>query len=337
MSPVYESAVVRAVRGFKAALLAREAAQMAEMADRFLQVETALQDTIDALAARIAGLDAEGQSAYFAVLRMEQYQRLQLQIAYEVEKYNAWVSNLVTDEQLRFAGLGFDHSAATLETLRAGAAQSIPAAVSERITSMAGYAGDGSPLANLMDKSGALVRREVTRSLLKAVTNAQNPRITAREIRKATGMALNRALAISRTEQMRVYREATLAGYREAGVQLFQRISGRQSTSCIACISLDGEISTTEAELADHPAGFCVSLPLLNGVANPVMESSQAWFSRQPENVQRGIMGPTRLEMYRNGEIKWSELGRHTSDPVWGGSVEPVPVKELALARTAAA
>jgi len=334
---VHESDVVRVVRGFKAAVLAKEAKQMAELADRYLQVELSLEDQIAALAANVAALQAEGRATYWAINRLESYQRFQLKMLTALDDYNRWAAENIREEQLAFFGLGEDHAAATLETVKPGISVPLSAGERERILSMVGFASDGSPLANLLAASGDFVRATVTQKLVQAVATAQNPRITAREIRKATGMALNRAMAIARTEQMRVYRDTTLAGYREAGVQYYQRIAARDPATCIACLSMDGEISTTEASVDDHVNGRCSSIPIVPGVENPMAEPSQQWFDRQGEATQRAMMGPGRYDLYRSGQVNWNELGKHTHDPVWGGSIQPVPVRDLAVAQMAAA
>ncbi len=337
MSPVRESQVVRVVRGFKAAILAREAAQMAILADRYLQLELSLEDTITALSEQVARLESEGRATYWAIQKLETYQRYQLRLLAELDAYNAWAAENIHDGQLTFAGLGTDHAAATLETARRGASVPLADYERERILSMVGFAGDGSPLGTLLAASGDYVRASVTQKLIEAVGKAQNPRITAREIRKATGMALNRAMAIARTEQLRVYRDATLAGYRAAGVQYYQRIAARDPATCIACLSMDGEISTTDASVDDHVCGRCTSVPIVPGVENPVMEPSQSWFDRQTAETQRAMMGPGRFDMYQSSQVGWKDLGQHVHDPVWGGSIAVTPVRELAVAKTAAA
>lgn len=334
---IQESEVVRVVRGFKAAILGREAAQMAALADRYLELELSLEDSIAALSERVARLESEGKATFWAIQRLDTYQRFQLRLLASLDEYNAWVSENIREGQLSFAGLGADHSAATLETVRRGASVPLLPGERERILSMVGFASDGSPLSALLAESGDLVQRVVSRELVSAVGRAQNPRVTARAIRKATGMALNRAMAIARTEQMRVYREATASGYRAAGVQLYQRLSARDSAVCIGCLSLDGEISTTDASVDDHVNGHCTSVPWL-GEGQSQMESAQAWFGRQSPEMQRTIMGtPGRYDLYRSGQVSWQELGKHTHDPVWGGAVQPVLVRDLKLAAQAAA
>jgi len=337
MSPVTESEVVTAVRGFKAAILAREASQMAHLADRYLQLELSLEDTIAALSESISTLKAEGKATYWSLNRLASFQRYQLKMLTALDEYNAWAAENIREGQLQFAGLGADHAASTLETVRRGASVPLSVPQRERILSMVGFASDGSPLATLLAASGDIVRAQVTQKLIRAVGMSQNPRVTAAEIRKATGMALNRAMAIARTEQMRAYREATAAGYRAGGIQLMQRIAARDGNVCIACLSMDGEISTTDASVDDHVNGHCSSVPYL-GRGQSEMEPSQQWFDRQPEEMQRHIMGtPGRYDLYKSGEAQWSELGQHTHDPVWGGSLQPVPVRDLATAVRAVA
>ena len=334
MSPVTESAVVRVARAFRAAILADDAEQMALLADRYLQLELSLEDTIAALAERIANMD---DATYWQIQRLETYQRYQLRLLAELDKYNAWVAENVREGQLRFAGLGTDHAAATLETARRGASVPLTSAERDRLMAMVGYAGDGSPLSTLLAQSGDYVRAAVTQKLLRAVATAQNPRITAREIRKATGMALNRAMAIARTEQLRVYREATAASYRASGIQWYQRIAARDPATCLACLSLDGEISTSDASVDDHVAGRCTSVPIIPGVANPQMEPVQSWFDRQDEATQRAMMGDARYSMYTSGQVSWSDLGRRVADPTWGSAPQVVPVRDLAASASAAA
>jgi SPP1 gp7 family putative phage head morphogenesis protein len=253
-----ESAVIRVARAFRTAILAQDAEQMARLADRYLQIELGLEDIIAALSEQIAAMEDEGRATYWQIQKLETYQRLQLRLAYELDNYNAWVASNIREEQLRFAGLGTDHAASLLNVQRSGTAVPLTSAERDRIMAMVGYAGDGSPLSTLLAKSGDLVRNAVTRELLQAVSKAQNPRLTARAIRKATGMALNRAMAIARTEQLRVYREATAANYRASGIQWYQRIAARDPATCLGCLSLDGEISTSDASVDDHVAGRCV-------------------------------------------------------------------------------
>jgi hypothetical protein len=150
-------------------------------------------------------------------------------------------------------------------------------------------------------------------------------------------MALNRAMAIARTEQLRVYRDATAASYRSAGIQWYQRIAARDPATCIACLSLDGEISTSDASVDDHVAGRCTSVPIVPGVENPQMEPVQSWFDRQAEQTKLAMMGPQRYDLYQSGRVSFSDLGHRVQNSTWGPSPQVVPVKDLAAAQMAAA
>jgi SPP1 gp7 family putative phage head morphogenesis protein len=326
---IQESAVVRVVRGFKAAILAREAAQMAILADRYLQLELSLEDTITALSEQVARLESEGRATYWAIQKLETYQRYQLKLLAELDAYNAWAAESIRAGQVEMAGLGAEHARAAVRAARPGIGFSpMELDEEERLIAMAGYASDGSPLSMLLSQSGDFIKQQVQQSLMNAILKSQNPRVTAREIRRNTGMALNRALAISRTEQMRVYRESTAAGYKANGVQLMQRLAARDPATCIGCLSMDGEISTTDASVDDHVCGRCTSVPYF-GEGQSEMESAKSWFDRQPPETQRAMMGDTRYDLYKSGEAKWSDLGQHTHDPVWGGGIRATPAKDL--------
>jgi SPP1 gp7 family putative phage head morphogenesis protein len=165
----------------------------------------------------------------------------------------------------------------------------------------------------------------------------RNPRETARLVRKATGMGLNRALTIARTEQMRVYNEAALATYREMGVTRYEILPAYDDRTCIACLSRAGEIVSSEMAVSDHVQGRCTAVPCIDGLANPVIESSESWFGRQPQATQLSIMGPGRLAAYRSGQARWSDFATTRHDPKWGDSVHPTPVRNLRAVTAAAA
>lgn len=325
-----ESAVIRAIRGFKAQLRAREGAQVRILAERYLDVERALEANIAALSEQIARLVAAGEEPSRSQLyRLDRYQRLQAQITDELVRFNGWAADIIREEQLSLMEQGIDDAAAALETAKPGLAQFVHRVPSEAIRGMVGLAADGSPLSVLLSASGAAVREALMRELIRSVALGRNPKVTAAAMRKATGIGLQRALTIARTEQLRVYREASLESYRNAGVTKYMRISARDSAVCIACLSQDGEVYSTEVSVDDHPQGRCDAIPCPEGVALPTQEPAQAWFDRQPADVQRTIMGPGRLAAYRSGDAPWSELAMHRSDPVWGGAWVPTPLSDL--------
>src|SRR5665648_869843 len=96
MTAVYESRVVKAIRGFKAELRAHEGVQINLMASKYLDVERALESNIAALSEQIARLASEGMEPSWSQLyRLERWQTLQLQTMEELARFNGWAVDVI--------------------------------------------------------------------------------------------------------------------------------------------------------------------------------------------------------------------------------------------------
>ena len=111
-----EPLVVRVMREFKAALLLREQAQEADMADRYLEVEERLQAHIDALAWDFAERREQGLTISEAALyRMERYKRLRALTEEEVLRYTGdYAEPLIRRGQAEMGQLGIDNAASAI-------------------------------------------------------------------------------------------------------------------------------------------------------------------------------------------------------------------------------
>jgi SPP1 gp7 family putative phage head morphogenesis protein len=326
---VNESAVVRAIRGFKAALAANEADEIRELATHYLDVERALEANISALSEQVNALYAAGEDPTWSQLyRLERFQRLEAQLVAELARFNGWAAELIKQHQWQLGLKAIDDAAAVMELAKPGYAASVRLPT-DAVEAMAGTARNGAPLGDLLAASYSEARQAIVKELIRSVALGRNPKVTAAAIRKATGIPLDRALTIARTEQMRAYNASSLSAYRAMGVTQYQRLADYGERTCIACLAASGQVLSSEAELSDHPRGRCTCVPLIPGVDNPEVPSSEAWFNAQPESVRRAIAGPGRYEAYNSGQVKWSDLATHTHDPVWGGSLSPTPVSAL--------
>jgi hypothetical protein len=70
-------------------------------------------------------------------------------------------------------------------------------------------------------------------------------------------------------------------------------------------------------------------VPVIPEVAMPEHMTGEQWFGGLSDEEQLHIMGPTRLELYQSGQVQWSDLAQHTHNDVWGGSIQPTPVRDL--------
>lgn len=329
---VYESDVVRAIRAFKRAVLAHDDDQMRRFARAYLDVELHLTQSIATLSEQLARLAAEGKDVpYWKLARLERFQRLQEQMIEELARFNGWALSQINEAQLRLGVLGMEHAISAMETMNPGISAWLDRSNLGAFRAMVGLAGDGSPLADLLAKSGTAVRRAMLRELQRSIALGRSPRATAAAVHKATNIGLQRALTIARTEQLRVYREATMETYRTMGVQRYEIICALDDRVCAGCLATAGDIVYQMYDFEAHVNCRCSLVPIVDvpGIEMPRMESSRSWFDRQDEMTQLKIMGPGRLAAYRDGTAAWSDLATHTHDPIWGGARVPTPVSKL--------
>lgn len=169
--------------------------------------------------------------------------------------------------------------------------------------------------------------KSVRSSLRLSAAAGDNPRMAARDMIARTQGVFNGGLAraevIARTE--------LLDGYRQAAYQSqwanrdiltgWVWLTELSSRTCPACLDMNGsEHPLTEEGPIDHQCGRCSRVPLIKplselGIGGPeplsVVPDSEAWFNAQPAEVQRQIMGPTRLQAYQEGRFpreRWSKV-----------------------------
>jgi SPP1 gp7 family putative phage head morphogenesis protein len=326
------------MREFKEALAAREVAQMQQMATAWSVVERSLQGNINALLAEIETLSAAGETLSRAkLLQMQRYQTLVAQVQVEMAKYvDDFAAPFITAGQSQMAGFGLSDA---VQATRASyftsgsigpAFSSLPVGATEF---MAGLAGDGSPLVALLESrivTNPTAIIQITDTLLESTALGINPRVTARLIRDQLAGNLNKAMQIARTEQLRVYRESSRLQYQQSGVVTgYMRLSARDDRICPACLMADGQILRLEIEFAEHTQGRCSLVPIVIGADTPEWETGQDWFKRQPEDVQRKILGPGRFDAYQDGQFGLDALITERKSSVWGDSLVPTPLKDL--------
>ena len=58
-------------------------------------------------------------------------------------------------------------------------------------------------------------------------------------------------------------------------------------------------------------------------------ETAQEWLERQPENVQRDMMGVGKFNAWKDGEFALEDMPGLTHSDTWGDSWTPKPLYEL--------
>ena len=326
-----EPLVVQAVRKHRAALLARDAAQMREMAKVWATAELELQASMDALALQIDAMRQAGEVVNPGKLyRMERYSRLLFEVRRETAKYADYAAKTVTAGQQEAAWIAQQEAAKTLTLAGGRIGPALTQLSPQTVEAMVGIMGDGTPLRQYLEGVYGDAARGMSKYLTRAVTQGLNPHETARQMRKGLRLGLDRALTIARTEQLRVYRETQRLSYQQSGVvQGYRRISAKSERTCLGCLVEDGRFYSLTESFEDHVQGRCALIPVLTGEGLPQWETGKTWLEKQPEATQRKIMGPGRHELYKSGAVPLEQMATHTHDPLWGGAWIPTPVKDL--------
>jgi SPP1 gp7 family putative phage head morphogenesis protein len=331
--------VVQVLREFKEALRLREAAQMTQMAQRYVQIEQRLAGQMELLAQDMAAKKAAGQVvSEGALYRMDRYKALHLQVEAQINNYNSqYALPFIEAEQRYYGEIGIRGAWDALASQAGSAGLNIgwnrlPV---EAIEQMVGLAGDGSPLKALLAKAYPAAMDGMIKQLIDSTALGINPRQTARNMADGLGDGLDRVLTIARTEQLRVYRMASTEQYRESGiVKGFKRLATKDTRTCLACLMSDGEMFQVEEELSDHPNGRCTCIPVLNVGPQVQWENGQDWFKALPEERQQALMGEQLFNGWKGHKFGLSDLRKTAHSDTWGDSPRVATFKELELRRT---
>jgi len=331
--PSAEPLVVARARAFKAALLQRETAQMAEMARRWRLVEVALESEIERLALFAAAEKEAGRTlTREMLLTMDRYQSLLAQSRSELLRYIVWAEGEIGGEQLRLARLGLEQ-AAELVGLQTGAGLTglfdrLPVAAVEE---MVGMAGDGSPLRTLLSQAWPDAVEGLTNELVTGIAIGRNPRTIARLMtEKGLAQGLNRVMVIARTEQLRAYRQASQMQYRSSPVVTsYRRLSAHDDRVCIGCLVMDGQEVDLATEFEEHPQGRCAMVPVVSGGAPVTWQSGEEWLSAQSQATQESILGPQRYELWSEGRVAFRRMATLRTNETWGNAWTPTPIQDL--------
>ena len=323
--------VVDVINAHRAGLLARESAQMAEQARRWLGVEQALQAQIEALALELAQNPATATMGQLA--RSRRYQALMEQTRDELRKYSDYMDSSVTAGQRNMISTAIQHSATTVNAVATEAQITVPfnrLSVSA-VENMAGLAGDGSPLRAVLNDAARAGPDAMAQELVNGIALGRNPIAVARRaIRIGLGQSFTRMQTIARTEQLRTYRQTTLQSYGASNIiSGYTRISARDSRVCAGCLMADGRFYPVDYGFDQHPNCRCSLIPRLRNVQPVQYQDGQSWFRQQPESTQRAILGRGRFEAWRDGRASLDDMVTRIDNPTWGGSLHPTRVRDL--------
>lgn len=328
------SELEEAGRRFRAALLRREQAAASAMVTRYGQAWTAISGSLTVVTDQIVAARGRGEVVNQSWLdQQDRLRKLRAQVETELTEFARFASDVTRQNQVE---------AIRAATVNAERAAMLKAAMADADTSsgyqtglqiqgiwsrlptgaledLAGFSADGSPLATLFQSLGAETGTAMEQALSRSLAMGLNPRKIAAEVRRATGMGLNRALLISRTETLRAYREATSRTL-EANAELLRGwvwVSGLGKRSCPACWAMHGTEHPVTEKLTGHPACRCVMVPFVKGTQHGVRKGSEV-FATLPEADKEAILGKGAYKAFHVGAVKLDDFAGVKHNDLWG-------------------
>lgn len=340
-----EPEVVKVLLRFNRMLAALDATAANGMITAYGTAFKTLNSQTDALIAEVMGK----QMSFAQMKKLERYKALLGQITREMNKFAAIAQGRIVEAQTGAVRIA---TAGTRTVVGAALSPGIDLAVlgqagiawnvlpAEAFQAFVGMAGDGGPLATLLNQIGPTVRVGVTDALGEGIALGYSPRKTAKIVQRRVGMGLTRALTISRTETLRAYRESTRLQYAANPniVKGYIRRSAQNARTCMACIALDGKRYPLTEALDEHVNGRCVLVPdtvtykdLGLNVKEPPSDpfSSRDWFNQQTPAVQSNMMGTGKFKAWKNGDFQLEDMARIDRNRVWGDQAVEKSLKQL--------
>lgn len=200
----------------------------------------------------------------------------------------------------------------------------------EAFERLVGFLRDGSPLREIFDSLGPLTVQRTVEVMTTGLLLGDNPREIARELQAVTDFSARRSLTIARQESLRAYRTTLQDNYRanDDVVSGWRWMSAKDGRTCPICIAMDGTEHPNDEEFASHIACRCSPTPIVK--YRPVTrQTGEQWLRAQPAAKQRDILGPSRYELWKSGQVELANLVKVVDNPTWGPSRKLKTLDEL--------
>lgn len=316
----------------RAALLARERAHADDLVRLYGAAYQRIQARLGDLLARADAARRAGEEVSASWLHQEaRYSLLLTQVQAETDAFGGQAGTLIAGQQAAAVQQAVRDApallSASLPAEISGSFATLPAPAARQLV---GSLGDGQPLASLLSQIAPLAAQGAAAALVTGLVAGDSTRTVAGAMRQELGIGLTRALTISRTSVITSYRDASLEIYRanDDVVSEWRWESSHSARTCAMCLAMDGQTFPLDTPFGSHPNCRCVPVPVtvswadlgFQGLDGPPAsrETGAAWFARQPEDVQRQILGPAKLAAYKAGNITLQDIVAYRDDPRWG-------------------
>lgn len=332
IAPPEAPLVVQIADQFRDALNAAESVQRIILAERWIDVERALEERIEALVESVAEDSGLTESQVYQLARWRELIR---QVNREINRF----IEIVTPEIDDLAAAQVRNGARNAAALTQASAREVGASIrvslmqlnAAAVENVVALARAGQPLADLMTLAYGEAADGMVSELINGIALGQGPRETARRMAQdGLSRGFNHIELVARDQHNRSYRMASQQQYQHSNVvESYTRRAARNERTCRACLALDGTVHPVDDFMALHPQDRCVMVPNIRGFAPIEFEGTEAWFRRQDRDVQMRILGPGGLQAYEDGLFDWTDMATIKPNEIWGPSAGVTPLKEL--------
>jgi len=304
----------------RARLLSGERSRAARLINIYGQAYQRLQAHVERLQSKMIAESETGQLTKRQIQGMDAYKELLRQIKVEIDRFGQYageeMSQAARDAIENAQRDALREIQLSLPRLAEGIRKAWRILPAQAVETLLGMTEPGSPLRDNMEiELGPGVAEQVSDRLLENVALGKNPRTTAAAVRREMGVGLTWALRTFRTAQLWSYRVAKHSAWAE-NPRLYKGWvwhAKLDSSTCAACITLNGTRHGPDEILNDHHNGRCSPLPItptysellgvdIEGDVPPALQipSGADWFDKQSASVQREILGKAGYRAWRD-------------------------------------
>ena len=327
--------ILELLRQYRVALATQDAQNMTRIMAAYKAMYGRITPLIEALSQTVS----KGTYTAAQVAKLAQYISLQKAINTELSQFAIYMKMDISPTALAAAKLAELDANNILKVLALGkGAISVPfdRIPMEAVLKMLTFLDPNGALFQRLEQLAPYYGQKVADAILDAIAMGVNPKQTARMMllaaENAFGGGLVDALRTARTVQLWAYREASRANYAANSdvVTGWVWMAELDDLTCEACIAEHGQEHGLDESLDGHYNCRCVAVPMVMG-QNPVdnMQTGEAWFNELSEEQQRGIMGDTKYDAWKEGRFNFSDLSMNTPNDVYGNMKTVTPLKDL--------
>ena len=309
--------IITRVRGFRAALIARDDQALAAVATTYTRIGRACDQHINRLTSQIMAATHHGERVPITWLyERGRLQALRRDIDREVRTRLPELQGIISGHAEAAAASGLDDGLDLIRAATGAPLRHQGLDVQRAIVA----ASQARALPRLLTDLPEHAANVVARTLEKGVILGRNPHVIAREMTQALGGNRARAQTIARTEALRAYREATRVTWRDTRVvHRWQWFSTLDRTACPVCWAMHGTLHPISEPMGSHPSCRCTMVPVVDGADPPITRTGAEVFEQDtPYSTQRALLGPGKHDAYLQGRLRLPDLVAKDRDPRWG-------------------